>query len=150
MNLEEERTLFNSQVASDLAEWQSAGSPASCGAGCSACCKLYRIKCLPEEVAHIATLGMEVDMVRLQAQVDDWNSADKTCVFLVDDLCSIHANKPFACSTHNVYTNAVHCITGDSQVDLITHTLPQTRLRQLYRDQGSVYLHEELHRILTA
>ena len=133
------------EIQQEIERLKKAGVPITCKAGCGGCCHV-KVSCTKQEVKHIISLGVDIDMDKLQNQVKDWDSSDKNCVFLKQGNCSIHYNKPLTCVGHLVNSPAENCaINSGKPVNMI-------RIKKIEniitKRKGTVLLHEELFRLL--
>lgn len=146
LELDKEIDTASYLIKAGIDHYKSKGKPVLCGAGCSFCCKSMQVACLPEEVERIVSLGVVVDADRLQSQVDDWKNADKTCVFLKDDNCSIWNDRPLMCRRHMVTTPPENCDTSTKNETNTVHIIPlENRLTKLFETHGKVLLHVALN-----
>jgi Fe-S-cluster containining protein len=123
------------------------GYKITCKAGCAYCCS-QKVMVLESEIDDILLSGVAIDPSVVKAQTEDWDKADKTCVFLKDNLCQLHDKgvKPLVCHTHISVLDPHRCI-KDKRSHGVYPTANMKR-KQLYRDNPTVYLHEELHKRL--
>lgn len=148
MNLEKERKYIKAEVSKEIDRY-SKGAPITCGMGCSNCCHV-KVGVFKEEVDDIMSLGMDIDMEKLETQVKDWNNSDKNCIFLKDNNCSIQDNKPLSCISHLSNSPASLCAIDSTKAPhMIRSKSVVERLKSLREDNKMLILHEEIYRRLS-
>jgi Fe-S-cluster containining protein len=100
---------------------QAPSKEASCRKGCSYCCQIP-VAVSESEARELATLAFPAQRQRLELQASwgeleakDWCRkpvVERSCVFLVDNECSVYAQRPLRCRTHFSAEDPVKCITG--------------------------------------
>ena len=94
------------------------GKPVSCRAGCSACCHQIVYMSLAEawdivEKHYVAIAGMRATLTeisqRLLSNADNFAYFGTPCPLLKNDRCSIYAERPIVCRTHNVASPPERC-----------------------------------------
>ncbi len=124
----------------------------ACDAGCGFCCHIYDVGATPLEALRIATHVDETfSAARRQALLERiavtearkrdhpserWAAARFPCAFLVDDLCCVHAVRPFACRGYNALDKA-QCRVFHDTVDPENRPpefVAQRRIAELVRD----------------
>jgi Fe-S-cluster containining protein len=86
--------------------------PIACKTGCTFCCRLPIVM---TDVPTVFRLGFQVasglpheTMVTVATSM---NNADRPCIFLVDDACSVYADRPIVCRSYNAF-DAGACAEG--------------------------------------
>lgn len=144
------RNFIRQIISYETIRHSNAGAPVSCKKKCAHCCKLYKIKCLSNELDIIWDRVKESfksthDLKRLQEQTTNWDKADKTCIFLKDGECSIHDIKPIACLNHNALSDPANCETG-KKVRLLQNNKAYLIQAKLYCTYGTIDLHEGIYK----
>lgn len=98
-----------------------AGRTVQCRSGCASCCRVL-VTVFPDEATlalmAAADVGIEVDRERLARQaaaghsVEKWRElsrADRTCVFLRDERCTVYEHRPGACRKYAVASSPEFC-----------------------------------------
>lgn len=91
------------------------GQSLACARGCASCCQSHEtIPVYPLELMGMSWYATEVLTAelreKLQAQLKNLDSHN-VCPFLVDNACSIHAVRPMACRSFNVFNT--QCAEGE-------------------------------------
>lgn len=118
---------FARKISSLVEESLGSFRKASCVAGCSFCCHIN-----VDVTEHEATLAfyaaenlevdIDIDLLKRQADTKEWSDlpfADRHCVFLKDNLCSIYEYRPTACRKHVVSGNPNDCDTSNKEAGQI-------------------------------
>lgn len=143
-----ERKQIQSHVADVIERYSKTKYPITCKANCPNCCHV-KVSVFSEEVNEIISLGIDIDMDKLEKQVNDWNNSDKTCVFLKEGNCSIHENKPLSCMAHLVNSPKENChINSNQPTNRIQVNKANTILKKLRSESDMVILHEQLYKRL--
>ncbi|MCI0507076.1 MAG: YkgJ family cysteine cluster protein [Gammaproteobacteria bacterium] len=106
MLLDAYQTLDNG-VASAIAREEKLGRKLACHKGCAACCRTHKdIPVYPLELVGITWFVTKkvTGTIRstLKQQLREYKEGN-ACPFLVDNACSIHFMRPFACRQFNVF-----------------------------------------------
>jgi len=148
MNLSEERKEIQKGVSQEISKQKKGGVPVTCKANCSNCCHV-KVSVFEEEVQNILSLGVYIDLDKLEKQNTDWPNSDHTCVFIKDGNCSIHDYKPLSCVSHIVNTPSDNCKEGSGKpINMVRSITSSNRLRELRKENKTVILHEELYKYL--
>lgn len=144
--MDADRQYILDEVDKDIRRFTEAGVPPTCKKGCSNCCYV-QITCMPEEVEAILATEPLINIRKLKAQVEDWDSADKSCVLLADDgSCGVHPVKPVACIAHLVNSPAERCaIDSPLPPHYIRTKAAVDKIKELYQTYGTVKLHEGIY-----
>ena len=93
----------------------------NCTAGCAACCharfSVFAVEAAPIQGALARLAGADPAVrARVRDQADDPAHADR-CALLVDDRCSIYAERPLICRSHGLPVLAEPALAGEARVD---------------------------------
>jgi len=128
--------ILDQGVAEGIRRQQRQGRRLACARGCAACCRSHKdIPVYPLELVGMTWYAVEKvqgeTRQRLKAQLGNAREGGG-CPFLVDEACSIHPMRPFACRQFNVFDRV--CAEGEDAY----HTRPRDVLQPLkdYTDRA--------------
>ena len=96
-------------VFADIARMEKKGRKLACAKGCSSCCRTHvSIPVYPIELAGMSWYAVEKVKEPVRAklirQIKE-HTPEKSCLFLVVEVCSVHPVRPLACRFFNVFGN---------------------------------------------
>lgn len=91
------------------------GRTLACARGCAACCRSHKdIPVYPLEIMGLYWFCIEQLEASVRQRLSQRLARHRErigCVFLVDDVCSVHAMRPMACRQFNVFGRS--CVEGE-------------------------------------
>lgn len=102
-------------ISESIKREEKQGKKLACARGCATCCKSHEtIPVYPLELMGMSWYATEVLdgelRERLKTQLRNLENL-KSCPFLIDNACSIHAVRPMACRSFNVFNS--QCSEGE-------------------------------------
>ncbi len=102
-------------ISEGIRREEQQGKSLACVQGCASCCQSHEtIPVYPLELMGMSWFAIEVlagDLrEKLKAQLDNLQHV-KSCPFLIENSCSIHAVRPMACRNFNVFNTP--CAEGE-------------------------------------
>ncbi|MCW8929809.1 MAG: YkgJ family cysteine cluster protein [Gammaproteobacteria bacterium] len=102
-------------ISESIKREEKQGKKLACARGCATCCKSHEtIPVYPLELMGMSWYVIEVIegelREKLKAQLRNLESL-QSCPFLIDNACSLHAVRPMACRSFNVFNK--QCIDGE-------------------------------------